>query len=434
MEWESRLRAALTEAPYGLSLLRIAVVGTLLISPELHAAPRLAASPQLLVALPEGVQWLAALPLTPQVVEGLRIVAISAGATALLGYWSRVSCGLLALTATLLISFTQRAGAVLHDMHLLWLLALLSVSRCGDACSLDSGLRAVAPASVAFGVPSAFARALLGVVYFFPGLHKLRAAGLDWGSAENVTGILYGKWFQHGRVPFVRIDSLPWLLALGGTAVLLFELSFGVLAVWRRTRLLAFVLGCCFHLATQAFFFIAFPSLVICYVVLLPWPRLLGSRFASRAAGPPRAGYPWASVVVGAVLLVLTSVQGLRGQTQAFPFACYPTFAERSSGSTVDLNVELVGRDGVLWLERDFSRFRSQAEWSRVYALAGLAGGVATDEQLRAWAREQARQQGLEQQLLEARALRFFVAAYATKPEDWQKPPLSRRLLRELEP
>jgi len=434
MAWQRRLRSALTEPAYGVSALRIAVVIILLISPEMRAAPALAKAPELLLATPRGLGWLARWHFSPQLVSGVQALAFSAGATALLGYWSRLSCGVLALTATFLLSFTERAGATWHGMHLLWLLALLAVSRCGDVWSLDAwGLRTPA-ASLAYGVPLCGARLLLGAVYFFPGLHKLMSAGLAWGSAENVTAILHSKWFQHGRLPPWRIDQAPWLLALGGALVLAFELSFWLLALIGRTRLLALAGGLLFHAATQLFFFIRFPSLWACYVVLLPWQRTFARySWAIPGRAPGGTGWPWPSVLVAAGLLLGAGAAGFRGQTQGFPFACYPTFEGRFSRSAPDLLVELVDPEGgTVRLTRPRGEPRSQAEWGQVYWLLGAYGGSPNERQLRQFAARQARTAAQRGALASARRLRFYAAKYSTDPERWGKPPLRLRLVREL--
>lgn len=430
-----RLRRALSEPAYGLAALRIVVVAILLITPELRAAPALAAAPERLVAAPEGLGWLADFQFSPTLVSGVRLLAYSAGACALLGYWSRVSCAVLALAATFLLSFAERVGATLHAMHMLWLLALLAASRSGDVWSLDAWGRAAPAPSITYGVPLCGARALLGVVYFFPGLHKLLSGGLEWGSAANVTAIMYGKWFQHGRLPELRIDHYPLLLAIGGVGVVLFELSFIVLALLPKTRLVALGLGLAFHLSTRLFFFIDFPSLWVCYVVLLPWQRWRGRRAAAAPEPEPAPNWPRASLVVGAVLLLGTVVQGARGQTQAYPFACYPTFEGLMQPVAPDLIVELVARDGrVTRLERSFGRYRTQQQWGTVYWLLGAYGQQPGDEPLRAFAREQVRLHRGQLELDRAQSLRLVAADYSTRPQDWGKPPLRTRMLRELPP
>jgi hypothetical protein len=432
MEWEARLRTALTEPAYGLAALRVAVVAVLLVTPELGAARSLSRSPELLVAAPEGLGWLGHVQFSPGLVDAVHTLALSAGATALLGYWARVSCGLFGLSATFLLSFAERSGAALHGMHLLWLLALLSVSPCADVWSLDAWGKRGAPASPAYGVPLCAARLLLGAVYFFPGLHKLLSAGLSWGSAENVTAILYSKWFQHGRLPLLRIDTSPSLLAWGGAAVLVFELSFWLLALLPATRLLALLAGLTFHIATQLFFFISFPSLWVCYVVLVPWQRAFLKRFTWTMPGQT-ARFPWPSAMVGALLLGGAVAQGARGQTQAFPFACYPTFAGLFPRLAPDLLVELVRPDGSsVRLGRDTRQYRTQQQWGQVYWLLGAYGGVASDEQLRQFARRLARSERWRSELRAASALRFLIAEYSTVPSDRGRPPVRLRLLRQL--
>ncbi len=430
MVWDTRLRAMLTEPAYGLAALRVAVVAILLVTPELGAARGLARAPELLVAAPEGLGWLARFSISPRLVDAAHVLALSAGATALLGYWARLSCGVFALAAAFLMSFAERAGAVVHGMHLLWLLALLAASRCADVWSLDAWGKRAAPASPLYGVPLCIARLLLGAVYFFPGVHKLASAGLAWGSAENVTAILYSKWFQHGRLPSVRIDAYPGLLGLGGALVLAFELSFWLFALLPTTRLVALAAGLVFHIATQLFFFISFPSLWVCYVVLVPWQRGFFKRFTWSLPDPPR--WPWSSAIVGALLLAAVIVQGGRGPTQAYPFACYPTIAGLTPKRAPDLLAELVQPSGdVVRLSRDGSP-RSQQQWGQVYWLLGAYGGVPSDEQFRQFARRRARALNLLPALHSATALRFFVAEYSTVPSERGRPPLRAQLLRQL--
>jgi hypothetical protein len=393
--------------------------------------------PHALLATPEGLAWLTRLNGSPTLVAALHLVACSAGATALLGYFARTSCAVLCVSAASLISFTQRSGATQHDMHLLWALALLAASPCGDVWSLDAWGRARPRASIVYGVPLCLARALLGVVYLFPGIHKLASGGFSWAAAENISAIMYGKWFQEGRVPILRPDASPTLLTLGGIGTLAFELLFIVLALWPRTRLWALALGLCFHAATSLFLFIDFPSLWLCYVVLVPW----SARRAEEAALAPiepaevERRHAWPSLVIGGALLVGATQAGVRGQTQAFPFACYPTFAGAHEATTLELLVELQLADGQrVVLERDMKQRRTREEWGQIYWLLGAHGAAPNDELLRRHATRLAEQRGQLSALREARHLRFFSGTYSTRPEDWGNGPLALTLLSDLGP
>src|SRR6187402_278902 len=82
-----------------LAALRVVVSALILLSPELHQATALAARPELLEFVPEGAHWLAALHLTPGAAQALRVIALSTGAMALLGFYSRTALALLTLSA-----------------------------------------------------------------------------------------------------------------------------------------------------------------------------------------------------------------------------------------------------------------------------------------------------------------------------------------------
>ena len=429
------------ESPLPLALLRIVVPLVILFSPELHSARALAASPESLGFVPDGLGLVSRLPLGPDAVRALQVLAFSSCATGILGFASRASMLVLTLSAGLLFSLSQRQGAVLHDMHLFWLTALLAASPCGQAWSLDAWGKARPAASLRFGVPLALARLLLGLVYLFPGLHKLRVSGLGWIDADNVIGHMRAKWLEHGHVPFVRIDHAPLLCAIGAAFVIAFELSFVVLAAASpRTRWVALAAGLSFHAATQLLFFIPFVSLWACYVVLLDGALLerVEDRLRERAKAPPlertesSATLPAAAIVVGALLVLAVVVQGARGMTQAWPFACYPTFSHRQGAAIPDVVVEIDTRGGTTArLTGREAATRSQTEWGRVFRLSGAYGDSPDESALR----DHARRVVLGAALLPADVVRarLYRVDVATEPSRWGEPPAGGVLIRELQ-
>jgi hypothetical protein len=415
-----------------LASLRIVVTALILSSPELHQAAALAARPELLDFVPEGAHWLAALQLTPSAAQTLRVIALSSGALALLGFYSRAALGLLTLSALPLYALSQFSGAVMHDMHLFWFSGLLALSPCGDVWALDSWGREPERAARQYAIPATLCRAFLGVVYFFPGFHKLLESGWEWAAAPHVVAQMHVKWFEMGELPWLRIDRHPWLCSLGGHAVLLFELGFFPLVSWRKTRSLAALLGLGFHWSTQAFFFIPFVSLWACYVVLAPWSRLprSASRRAPRTVRSSRhsrlATLP--ALLFGGAVLSLAIVQGVRGQTQAWPIACYPTFAAIIGDTLPDLLIEAESEAGerVRFTGRERGP-RTQAEWGRVFRISGAYGGAPNARALREHALTSAERAGIS--LAPGSTLRVYRADYATAPELWNRAPTHAVLL-----
>lgn len=430
------LAQALVDSPLPLALLRIVVPLVIVCSPELFDGPRLAASPELSRFVPEGLGLVTQLSLSAGAVRVLQIVALSSAATAMLGYASRVSMLVLTLSGGLVFSFSQRQGAVVHDMHLFWLCALCAASPCGDAWSLDAWGKPLPPPGVRYGVPLTGARVLLGLVYFFPGYYKLRDSGLAWASSANVTAHMHAKWLEHGRVPFVRIDHAPLLCAVGAALVIAFELSFVILALAKRTRVFALAAGLAFHFSTQVFFFITFTSLWACYVVLLEprWLEAVDRRLRGLAAAttdviPARATR--ASVVVAAALVACVAVQGIRGVTQAWPFACYPRFSHLQEDAIPEIVVELTTTHGehVRLTGRERAP-RSQAEWGRVFRLSGAYGTAPDPVALRAYAAQVAGDAAIEP----TQPVSVYRVLVPTAPERWSETPSGGVLLTALSP
>jgi hypothetical protein len=427
------LRALVTPgSPLPLALLRVAVCLIILVSPEPGRAQALAEGPSELWLAPSGMRWF--LPvfeaLSPHLWLARRLLQASA-LLALFGLWTRASLSLLALTFLLVFGGAQLSGAVLHDMHLLWFVLLLLVTPSAQVLSLDAWARGSplwsGSHSSAAAVGSTFVRLLLGLVYFFPGLHKLLDGGLGWASSGNLQHQLWLKWFQAGGVlPWPRVDLWPGLLQAGGIAVLVFELSFVWLACSRRgrQRAVAALMGLSFHALTQHFMYIAFPSLWACYVVLLAGPR---APTVHRERVAPVVT-PWPALLVGLSLALGVSLQGARGQTQSWPFACYPSFSAPAPDTIADLAVEVRAMDGQQRTLRigPLPPFggRPPHAWSTVWGLAGVYGTAASAARLESFGDALLRREGRPGE--HARVERFYVEAYATAPEAYGKPPLSR--------
>jgi hypothetical protein len=359
------------ERPEPLALLRIVVPILVLLSPGLREGVRVAALDPALRVVPEGLGWFVAhVPIRADLARAVEALTVFCALCTVLGVRARVALVGLTAGAFYLFSIAQLTGFVWHDMHLLWFCALLAASPCDHALAWDR----LAPrrASLAYGVPLAFSRALLGAVYFFPGFHKLAEQGLGWALSDNLKHQLWWKWAEHGAVPSFRIDHHPFLLHTGGLFVLAFEISAPLLFMFRRTRVFAATAGVAFHLLAQLVFLIPFAALWACYVVFVDLRVEFPSRPAPADEEPARPSR-W-TLAVGALLLAGAVVQGARGQTQSYPFACYPTFQFDPGDTMPDLRFVATKADGSevdVPFSRDASGYRTQRQWGTIFALVG---------------------------------------------------------------
>lgn len=347
-----------TDPRTGLAVLRIVVLALVLLNPATKEAVRWASLPPAQAVPLEGL-WSLPIPVSPWLGRVTQVLLVGSCFAALVGVHTRAALVVAAVTATYVLGLPQRQGNVLHHHHLVWLLAILAVSPCGDALAWDRG--PVRPPR-AYELPLDAARLVFGLVYLFPGVHKLAEQGLDWALSDNLRLQMWWKWAQFEWVPAFRVDHHPGVLRALGLGALAFELGFVALVLLPRTRLLALAAGLAFHLGTAWLMKIEFPTLYLCYVGLL-------------AGGPPRRSREGTSTTTLAVIAVVVAavfVQGLRDQMRAWPFACYPTFQFRPGAEMPDLRVTGTfadGREVVL-----YGRPHAQAEWGTAWTLVGVQG------------------------------------------------------------
>lgn len=92
-------------------------------------------------------------------------------------------------------------------------------------------------------------------------------------------------------------------------------------------------------------------SLWAAYVVLVDWGRLLDWTRGHDSTAVVRQTTArdqalWASVLASAVILPMAIVQGARGKTEAWPFACYPTFQWVVGDRLPDVEMTFVDEHG----------------------------------------------------------------------------------------
>lgn len=423
-----------------LAVVRISVVVVLMLSASIASADRWAALPEAARTLPEGVRWLVPhLPIDTASVQIVRAVFRVAGVLAGVGLFTQASCAVLALTTFYLLLVPQLGGAVFHDHHLLWLTALLAASPCGDALSIDAWLdrragRARPTGGRAHGAAVRAAWCVIGLVYFFPGVHKLATSGLDWALSDNLRNQMWLKWAQDpSLLPSSRIDRWPLLCRALAALTIAFELSFLPLVLaGPRTRTLAVLGALGFHAGAEAFMGIQFSVLWGCYGMFVPWSALL----ARWRPGPVRVLSPTRSLlplaIVALPLLSAIAIAGALGRMQAYPFACYPTFEWIARDHMPALLVELEHPDGRReWLDRSVYQEAGPRGWALSWRLAGAYGSFDR-EALSAWWADACAREPLRSASAEAAVAHFYRGEIAADP-DRHGEVISRRPLTSLD-
>ncbi len=412
---------------------RIVVALVWLLSEDVHRAAEAALLPEALRAYPLGTAWASPL-VTPAVATLAYVVTVAAAAFALVGFRTRSSLSALGVGGVILLGLGQLRGPVLHDHHLVWLAALLAASPAGDALSIDAWLSArrgrtlASRPSARYGLPLRLAWVVVGLVYFFPGLHKLEASGVAWALSDNVRNQMWLKWAEMDGAfePLARIDRHPMLCRAGGLAVLALELGFLPMVLAHRwTRWAAVAAAFAFHQATALFLAIRYETLWVCLAIFLPWWER-SSTSAERDALEPPSG---AVLVIGGALIAGVAITGALGVQQAWPFACYPTFERIADDRLPDLGMEIVGSDGrAREAPRELVlRERGQARYRRVIAILDDPSRARLDALL-----DDAMPRLAGAQLLSgARAVRMVRLVRSADPERRRDPPLARSVLYE---
>jgi predicted DCC family thiol-disulfide oxidoreductase YuxK len=282
-------------SPVNLAIFRIAVFGTTLIILHVDAPATkwFSTFPRQLVIAPYGTGWI--LPYVPisqslvGVVSGLLVVFCIMG---MIGLFSRASSAIALVLGLYVLGITQVFGKVSHDQAVIWFLAILAASPCGDALAIDAiwtsrkradqGITELPGDSISYALPLRFACVLLGVIYFFPGFWKVWNSGFGWALSDNLKYQMYSKWMEFGGwTPFFRLDWHPWLYRALAMGTIVFEMSFIVLIFFPRLRRVAAAGGVAFNLGTLIFLRIFFYDLLIFYVALFDvseWLKKVGGR------------------------------------------------------------------------------------------------------------------------------------------------------------
>lgn len=287
--------------------------------------------PETLRFPPPGTAWLSFLPASQRLYDVAVIVGLVAAVGVVVGLRPRWTAS-VATAATFYAGWvTTLTGKVDHFHHVMWVLAILAVSPCANVWAVRREDRAGS-----YRWPVTAVIVLLGLMYFGPGLAKLRSAGLEWGWSDNLTNLLYiHAWEKGHAVPWVA--DFPLLGRFLGLGALIFELAFLPMLLIPKVRRWVWPAGVLFHFATAALMGISFLTLQLMYVAFLPLDEDNDERETN---GQRRLIVP---------LVAAVAMFSIFGLSSAWPVASYPGFEGVAAEATItDIEVTTDGETGYL--------------------------------------------------------------------------------------
>lgn len=330
-----KIRTYLTEpaGPYNLAILRIIFFGSMSVIlweyPTYHSA-YLSASP---VGLPYMNWYLDLVNLNPQQYTIIARMGSVINLLIAIGLFTRMFLILNFIGVFLIIATPNFYGKMFHQHLWIWIPWVLTFSRCYDVLSCDSwisrlrGGASSINSSPEYSFPVRLIWLLFGLVYFFPGFHKLWNAGFDWAFSDAMLNQIFVEWNQHyGWRSVLPIEHFPNITKAGGFSVILFELAFIFLLFTRKTRKIAVIGGISFHVITGLTLRIWFPPVLCMYIFFVDWASVFPVKKSLKSDEPASKNVMQISLIVLFSMLVSGNVLcGFLG-VYSYPFTTFPGY------------------------------------------------------------------------------------------------------------
>jgi hypothetical protein len=210
--------------------------------------------------------------------------------TSALGLATRVSTLTCAALSFYLIGLNQCFGKTHHAAALSFLtIAILSLSRCGDSCSIDAWIKrrmsgSEPKASGEYGWPLRMVWLAMSLIFLNAGISKLRHSGLAWVTTDNMSLNLIefaipglGRPYSSYGPELGRYVPLTQLMA---ASTLVVELLFPLAMISRRARLALVPSMFLMQVGITLFMGRSFVPFMFSYLAWVPWSRLVHRRRA----------------------------------------------------------------------------------------------------------------------------------------------------------
>lgn len=223
-------------------------------------------------------------PLEPRSLAVTAAIAIAwkvALALSAIGLFTRAATMASLVGGAYLLGLPQSFGKIHHNDGILVLVMLvLAFSRCGDAFSLDRLRAGASGAAIAangdYRWPLRTAWVVLSLVFLAAGVAKLRHAGLDWVTSDNLRLLLLAHQYHIANAdPLVdwgiAIAQSGWMPRAIAAATVVLEIAFPLALVAGRARAVLVPSAIAMHLGIRALMGPTFDQLLVADVLWVPW-------------------------------------------------------------------------------------------------------------------------------------------------------------------
>ncbi|MEM6561880.1 MAG: hypothetical protein AAF656_09775, partial [Planctomycetota bacterium] len=197
------------------------------------------------------------------------------------GLFTRPALVVATVLGVYLLGLPHNYGKVDHyDALLIFIFAILAVSRCGDALSIDSWRKKSAEPITPSGEyrwPIRCVWIVLSMIFFSAGYAKIANGGVAWVASDSMSRMLVKEiynadpWLHWGA----WVARTPWLPNLAALATIVVEIGYPLALISRRARL--FFVPAMFGAQVGIYLFMgpAFWPFLICNAFWIPWTYLM---------------------------------------------------------------------------------------------------------------------------------------------------------------
>jgi hypothetical protein len=220
-------------------------------------------------------------------IGGLQLAWKLSLVTALVGLFTRASLWLGIISGSVVMNLYFAVTRMPHEAAPVVLcLAVLGLSRCGDAYSMDSlfraggtfrGRGAVGPD---YRWPVMLCRLVISVVLCNAGLNKLRNGGLEWVFSDNLTQLLAGRPGTYGTF----LSQWPLFCSVLAGSVIAVEVLHPLSLFSRRAAMVLVPAGVLMIAGFWVFMGIPFFLIILLHIFWIPWVGIV-DRVRNRKAG-----------------------------------------------------------------------------------------------------------------------------------------------------